>query len=86
MRPETEKLVCQTCFRVWDIGALGYESVEDTGCRDLPAGLPDLKGYREVIKAEKKFERANATCGDEVNALTEYYFGLAIDRPESPPL
>jgi WD40 repeat protein len=86
MKPETDKLICQSCFRVWDIGALGYNCVEETGCHELPPGVPSSKGYREEISIAKSFPQVNATFGDEMNALTDYYFSLAIDRPESPPL
>jgi hypothetical protein len=86
MKPETERLVCQGCFRVWDMGALGYECVEETGCRDLPPKMPTLTRYQKEIERAQSYPSSSATFGDEMNALTDYYFSLAIDRPEPPPL
>jgi hypothetical protein len=41
----------------------------------------------DVLLAQvERLEDEDTTFGDEMNALTDYYFGLAVDRPESPPL
>jgi hypothetical protein len=34
----------------------------------------------------ERFDHDEISFGDKMNALTDYYFSLAIDRPESPPL
>jgi hypothetical protein len=36
--------------------------------------------------AVRRFDDTETSFGDEMNALTDYYHSLAIDRPESPPL
>jgi hypothetical protein len=47
--------------------------------------VPVLKKWSKETYLEK-LEALDTSFGDEMNALTDYYFGLAIDRPESPPL
>lgn len=77
-------LSCISCGGVWDIGALGYECIRQpktNGKFDVPA----LKKSGKESYLER-LEDVDTTFGDEMNALTDYYFGLAIDRPESPPL
>jgi hypothetical protein len=47
--------------------------------------VPLLRRYgRDML--EERMEKGTASFGDEMNALTDYYFSLAMDRPESPPL
>ena len=38
------------------------------------------------MEAEMESDASQGDFADEINALTDYYFSLAIDRPESPPL
>jgi hypothetical protein len=78
-------LDCTSCGRVWDVGALGYELALDSNTAGLPLHIPSLKQFGRTSFLEK-LEDMDTTFGDEMNALTDYYFGLAIDRPESPPL
>ena len=89
VRPEMETLICKTCERIWEIGALGYECVKETAYIPLRAREQflslKLKRGLELLE-EDAFVDGNASLGDEVNTLTDYYLGLAIDRPESPPL
>ncbi|KAL1602596.1 hypothetical protein SLS60_006012 [Paraconiothyrium brasiliense] len=52
--------------------------------------IPRLDGYKKdlylaKIEAKSSLGEDGASFGDEMNALTDYYFSLAIDRPESPP-
>lgn len=86
VEPTTTRLVCRTCLRVWEIGALGYECIDETGCRILSTHVPTLEGYKKNIAETNGLVETNASFGDEMNALTDYYYSLAIDRPESPPL
>jgi hypothetical protein len=70
--------------------------VKETAYIPLGAGeqvlSPKLKRRADRKKRGLKslggdaFMDANSSFGDEMNALTDYYLGLAIDRPESPPL
>jgi hypothetical protein len=83
--PATTTIICDWCAGVWDIGALGYECVEGPASRGGKLDVPPLRRYgREMLEGFMAEERT--TYGDEMNALTDYYFSLAIDRPESPPL
>jgi WD40 repeat protein len=94
--PEMEILMCRTCERIWEIGALGYECVKETAYIPLRAGevvmSPKAKGIADWNERASKALGGGAsleessTFGDEVNALTDYYLGLAIDRLESPSL
>lgn len=85
--PAMKSLICRTCLRVWDIGVLGYECVEETGCGLRHKTIPSLKRFgTELTEASNNFLEINVSYGDEMNALTDYYLSLAIDRPESPPL
>jgi DNA-directed RNA polymerase subunit RPC12/RpoP len=87
MDPATEKLVCRSCLRAWQIGALGYECVDDNGSKVLSADVPALTGFqKELDKETGAFLAWDVSFGDEMNALTDHYFSLAIDRPESPSL
>ncbi|KAH7089549.1 Rik1-associated factor 1 [Paraphoma chrysanthemicola] len=82
--PATTTLICDTCAGVWDIGALGFECVEEP-IANAKLNVPALRRFgRDML--EEKMENEAASFGDEMNALTDYYFSLAIDRPESPPL
>lgn len=89
LKPQTEIFECLACNRTWEIGALGYDLVKDSHkrCREL-ADTPQLKGYKkDLYLARLEAESPDDTSfGDEMNALTDHYFSLAIDRPESPPL
>jgi WD40 repeat protein len=81
----TTKLMCDSCGGVWEIGALGYECVEQPAMKDVVYDVPSLRRFgRDML--EQRWNEGQASFGDEVNALTEYYHSLAIDRLESPPL
>jgi WD40 repeat protein len=83
--PTTETIVCNSCLGVWEIGALGYECIEQPALRGITLNVPSLKRFgRDIL--EDEIDIGRTTHGDEVNALTDYYHSLAIDRPESPPL
>ncbi|KAF2660245.1 WD40 repeat-like protein [Lophiostoma macrostomum CBS 122681] len=87
MDPATDKLVCRDCLRAWDIGALGYECVDDNSSKAPLTDVPSLTGFgKEIAKDRGDFMAENVSFGDEMNALTDHYFALAIARPESPPL
>ncbi|ORY18028.1 hypothetical protein BCR34DRAFT_596598 [Clohesyomyces aquaticus] len=91
--PELAVLVCGSCERVWEIGALGYECISEgprssqdaenkTKSRDF-ANVPLFslsKQQRDPLSG------LGESFGDEINALTDYFFSLATDRPSSPPL
>jgi hypothetical protein len=47
--------------------------------------VPVLETWGEETHADRE-DDFDTTHGDEMNALTDYYLSLAIDRPESPPL
>ncbi|KAH7073889.1 Rik1-associated factor 1 [Paraphoma chrysanthemicola] len=82
--PATTTLICDTCAGVWDIGALGFECVEQP-VTNTKLDVPTLRRFgRDML--EEKTENEVTSYGDEMNAQTDYYFSLAIDRPESPPL
>ncbi|KAF2640481.1 hypothetical protein P280DRAFT_400431 [Massarina eburnea CBS 473.64] len=86
--PTTEFLVCEGCGCRWDVGALGYECVKDEGRKVLGLhNVPRLERFGGDC-FESALERVDLeeTFGDEGNALTDYYFGLAGDRAGSPPL
>ncbi|KAF2633169.1 WD40 repeat-like protein [Macroventuria anomochaeta] len=81
----TTTLDCGSCGGVWNIGALGYECDQKPMGSGSPLDVPALKRFGKESYLER-LEDVDTTFGDEMNALTDYYFGLAIDRPESPPL
>jgi WD40 repeat protein len=83
--PATTILICDSCAGIWDIGVLGYECVQQPVFAGTKLDVPGLKKWGKEAYGER-LEDVDTAFGDEVNALTEYYFGLAIDRPESPPL
>jgi WD40 repeat protein len=83
--PYTETIICYCCSGVWDIGALGYECIKTPALRGINLDVPSLRRFgRDVL--EEILDDESTTHGDEMNALTDYYYSLAIDRPESPPL
>jgi WD40 repeat protein len=82
----TEKVICDSCAGVWEIGALGYECVEQPLMRGTKLDVPSLRRFGWDLLEEKMDEQDTTYGDDELNALTDYYFSLAIDRPESPPL
>ena len=80
MDPATEKLVCRSCLRAWDIGALGYECVDDNTSNLLSTDVPSLEGFqKELDKDRGGFLAWDVSFGDEMNALTDHFFSLAID-------
>jgi hypothetical protein len=87
----TETLSCGFCNCKWEIGALGYQCVRDPGtAAQISSEVPLLKRFgRELLEYKMLAEEKlldNASFGDEMNALTDYYYGLDIGGPESPPL
>lgn len=79
------ELTCGLCAGVWSIGSLGYECVQEPVSVCAPMDVPSIRKFGKESYMER-LDDADTTFGDEMNALTDYYFGLAIDRPESPPL
>jgi WD40 repeat protein len=81
----TTTLNCDSCAGVWEIGALGYECVQQPATKNLKLDIPSLRQFgRDML--EERWAEELTNYGDEMNALTDYYHSLAIDRPESPPL
>ncbi|KAF2878194.1 hypothetical protein BDV95DRAFT_480418 [Massariosphaeria phaeospora] len=81
--PDTAIFACQSCERIWDIGVLGYECVQESRKpMDIATDVPSLRAPSK----KKNALDDNVSFGDELNAFTDYYFSLAIDRPLSPPL
>jgi hypothetical protein len=81
----TATLDCGSCGGAWDIGALGYECNQKPEVAYRVLNAPLLKRFGKESYLER-LEDEDTTFGDEVNALTDHYFGLAIDRPQSPLL
>ncbi|USP80888.1 hypothetical protein yc1106_08162 [Curvularia clavata] len=81
--PETTTLICDFCAGVWDIGVLGYECIQQPIGKRVALDVPPLKWWGKEVYAER-LEASDTDFGDEMNALTEYYYSLTIDRPESP--
>lgn len=79
------RLTCRSCAGVWSIGTLGYECDQEPEFVGAPLDVPALKNFGKESYLER-LKDTDATFGDEMNALTDYYFELAMDRPESPPL
>ncbi|KAF2471390.1 WD40 repeat-like protein [Lindgomyces ingoldianus] len=86
--PDTEILACGSCKRVWEIGALGYDCVQESNSKVNFSDIPQLTFTMEKGALTKRLSGNDActTFGDEMNALTDYYHSLALDRPLSPPL
>ncbi|KZM25199.1 uncharacterized protein EKO05_0008487 [Ascochyta rabiei] len=78
-------LECYDCAGVWSVGALGYECDQEPKFKGTPLNVPPIRGF-EIASYMERMEDVDTTFGDEMNALTDYYLGLAIDRPQSPPL
>jgi WD40 repeat protein len=81
----TTELICGSCSGVWDIGALGYECVQQPSFDGVALNVPPLPQFGRDMRAEQLFDDLTS-FGDEMNALTDYYFSLAVDRSESPPV
>jgi hypothetical protein len=78
---------CYFCGGTWRIGALGYECVKGPNPHYKPDNVPRLKRFGEEMELERAEEdEEGMSFGDEMNALSDYYFGLAIERAESPAL
>lgn len=84
--PATTTLICDSCAGVWEIGALGYECVEQPVGTGSKLNVPSLRRFGRDVLEEMLDEQNTTYADDEMNALTDYYFSLAIGRPESPPL
>lgn len=81
----TTTLICDSCAGIWEIGVLGYDCIQQPLSTGEPLDVPRLKKFGKESYLQR-LEDVDTTFGDEMNALTEYYYSLAIDRPESPPL
>ena len=82
-----QTLDCVSCDGVWSIGTLGYECVQ---APTEPSG-PNNVSWLDEFESEMTLQRTeeddeNTSFGDEMNALSDYYFGLAIERAGSPGL
>jgi hypothetical protein len=64
---------------------LGYECIQQPTGAGMKLDVPSLRRYGRDRLVER-FDDKDTTFGDEINALTDYYHSLAIDRSESPPL
>lgn len=83
---DTTKFICDSCAGVWDIGVLGYECIAHPIAVRKATDVPSLsKKFMEAAYLQEATDN-NSSFGDEMNALTDHYFSLAINRPESPPL
>lgn len=74
---EMDTMWCLGCGKEWNVGVLGYDVVN----RRNRGRQTDV-----VMKDQRHEEPEDATLGDEMNDLAEYYHSLWIDRPASPPL
>lgn len=84
--PETETLSCRACKHIWSIGTLGYECISDNVKHSDQSVITSLKpDIKDLVRLEiPEWSGDDTSFGDEMNALTDYYLGLTIDRPESP--
>ena len=76
---ETDVLWCLSCGCEWEVGALGYEALER---RRGPKNGRAARRAEWRRGSEESIE--DATLGDEMNDLADYYHSLWIDRPPSP--
>lgn len=76
---------CHACGGMWSVGALGYEYDPAYGSVDRPLDIPPLEKFAQESYIEG-LKDADTTFGDEVNALTDHYFGMALNQPGSPLL
>jgi WD40 repeat protein len=83
--PASTTVICNSCAGIWDIGVLGYECVQQPAFAGAKLDVPSMKKWSKEAYRER-LEDVDTAFGDEMNALTEYYLGLAISRPGSPPL
>lgn len=80
--PDTTTVMCDSCKGVWEAGALGFECVEQPTLRGTRLDVPPLRRFgRDILE---DYTTEDSTFGDEMNALTDYYLSLAIDRSNSP--
>ncbi|KAL5121503.1 hypothetical protein ACEQ8H_000575 [Pleosporales sp. CAS-2024a] len=78
--PETATLVCKTCAGAWEIGALGYECIQQPlAMQGGHLHIPSLRRYGRDLLEQMWDEQETTYVDDEMNALTGYYFSLAID-------
>ncbi|KAH9882814.1 hypothetical protein J1614_000180 [Plenodomus biglobosus] len=86
--PGATSFSCHSCAATWDSGALGYDLMQqprsDMAVKSA-LNVPPLKAFGRAAFLDR-LEDGETSFGDDVNALTDYYFSLALDRPESPPL
>ncbi|KAF2271381.1 WD40 repeat-like protein [Westerdykella ornata] len=86
LNPGTDdKVVCQSCLEAWEIGALGYEAIDDDvlAATTLELPVPQLSRWKRAVEREKeRDERKGTSWGDELNALSDYYFGLTVQEEE----
>lgn len=69
----TATLECGSCGGQWDIGALGYECSREPGGFASSLNVPALKRFGKESYLER-LEDVETTFGDEMNAITDYYF------------
>jgi hypothetical protein len=84
--PATTTLICDACAGVWDVGALGYDCVQQPISRSALPDVPLLRRFGKESYMEFIEDELDTSFGDDMNALSDYYFSLALERPESPPL
>lgn len=78
-------LSCTSCGGTWEIGALGYECIKEPRIGSAaPTSVPELMAFGREACLERWRDVETTCASEEMSALTDYYFGLAIDRPESP--
>ncbi|KAI8943478.1 hypothetical protein NX059_001481 [Plenodomus lindquistii] len=85
IRPGLRSLSCDSCAATWEIGLLGYEIIQPTQSAKLVLDVPPLRNFGKAMYLDR-LEDLETSFGDEMNALSDYYFSLALGRPESPPL
>ena len=88
--PELKTYTCPHCSLTWEIGALGYELIQDSHqpCR-IQNNIPHLTHFGKEISQAKANAYTptgdnNTSFGDEMNALTDHYLALALDQSELP--
>jgi len=85
--PGATRLRCPSCAGGWDLGALGFECTlppRPTSALGLP--VPPLTAWDKAAFWNRlDDDDGHASFGCAMNALSDYYFSLAVDRPERRP-
>lgn len=80
-------LNCIYCGGQWGVGVLGYECVRAPHGPFKLSNVPYLEDFgTEMVLQRAEEDDEDTSFGDEMNALSDYYFGLAIERAGSPGL